>query len=276
MAVASRRDAVGRASAFGFALIFEPLKVAKGVTTMEEWQEQTRKLAASDTGFATGLLVAQLLQVVQQLSERIVAIEKEWQSWRNQLNHLAQMAQALEEVARILPQLQVALEKTQEQLANDFLSRWQKWQSAPKVIEWASRTLSYRQSLEQLIADAEAATEKESFVRANSTRIENLAFPFSLSPSDQPEIEWLRSALEAEGEKARKEAVKRLEQMGIFLRLPKVGASFDSTWQQIVDGKRTDDFHLNDTIAEVRAPALFVGNVLIRPALVVVWKGRTH
>jgi hypothetical protein len=33
---------------------------------MEDWQEQTRKLAASDVGFAAGLLVAQLLQTVRQ------------------------------------------------------------------------------------------------------------------------------------------------------------------------------------------------------------------
>jgi len=87
---------------------------------MEDWQEQARKLAASDVGFAAGLLVAQLLQTVQQLSERVAAIEKEWQSWREQLPSFIQMAQTLQEITQLLPQLQVALEKTQEQLAQNF------------------------------------------------------------------------------------------------------------------------------------------------------------
>jgi molecular chaperone GrpE (heat shock protein) len=240
---------------------------------MEDWQEQTRKLAASDVGFAAGLLVAQLLQTVQQLSERVAAIEKEWQNWREQLPSFIQMAQALQEITQLLPQLRVALEKTQEQLAQNFLSRWQEWQGAQQAIEWASRTLSYQQSLKQLIADAEAATEKETFVRTNSTRIESLVFPFSLPPSDQSELDWLRSALEAEGEKARNEALERLEQMGISLRLPKESAPFESAWQQIVDGKQTDDPSKNDTIVEVRVPAIFIGEKLIRPAQVIVWKG---
>jgi len=243
---------------------------------MEEWQEQTRKLAASDVGFAAGLLVAQLLQVVQQLSERVAAIEKEWQSWREQLPSFIQMLQALQEVVRILPQLRVVLEKTQEQLAQDFLSRWQEWQGAPQAIEWASRTLGYRQSLEQLVADAEAATEKEAFARANSTRIESLDIPFSLPLSDQSELEWLREALEREGKIAQEEARKRLEQIGISLRSPEIGKPFENTWQQIVDGKKTDDPSKNDTVAEVRAPAIFVGEKLIRPAQVVVWKGTSR
>lgn len=239
----------------------------------QDWQTEIQRIAASDTGFAAGLLVAQLLQVVQKLGEEIASLKTELIHWRTQFAPLLEGAAQQQTLTETLAQMQATLTAVQQFLAGKVFEGWQQWIHAPKAIEWASRTMGYGQLLRQLVADAESATDILQFAKANSVRLEELARPFTL-PADEGELSWLKTILEAEGERHRQDAIARLEQRGIAIRVPEIGTPFDPQWQNIVGGVFTEDAMKRDTVAEVQAPAIIVNGEIVLPAHVMVWKSK--
>ncbi len=237
----------------------------------QDWRAETQRLAVSDAGFAAGLLVAQLLQAVQKLSDEVASLKTELSHWRTHLMPLLEGASQQQNVMETLAQLQVTLTAVQQFLAKQALEAWQQGRHAPQAIKWVSRTMGYGQLLRQLVADAESATDLVQFARANSVRLEELARPFTL-PDDEGEFSWLKSILEAEGERYRQDAITHLAQRGITIRLPEIGTPFDPQWQNIIGGVSTDDETKRDTVAEVQAPAIVVNGEIILPARVTVWK----
>lgn len=237
----------------------------------QDWQAKAQNVAASDTSFAAGLLVAQLLQVMQKLSDEIAALKAELNQWRTKLTPLLEITQH-QIITETLAQTQVTLTAVQQLLARQFLEMWQQWLQAPQAVEWASRTMGYAHLLRQLVADAESATEIVQFARNNSVRLEELARTFTLPEADEKEISWLKPILEVEGERVRNETLRQLERLGIVVRLPELCTPFDSNWQSIVGGIFTDNAAKHDTVAEACAPAIIVNGEVIISAKVRVWK----
>lgn len=239
----------------------------------QDWRVETQRLAVSDAGFAAGLLVAHLLQVVQKLSDEVASLKGELSRWREQLVPLLEGASQQQKGMEALAQLQATLTAMRQFLAKQALEAWQQVMHAPQAVKWVSRTMGYGQLLRQLVADAESATDLVQFARANSVRLEELARPFTL-PDEEGEFSWLKPILEAEGDQYRQDALTRLAQRGITILAPDIGTPFEPQWQNIVGGVPTDDATKRDTVAEVQAPAVVVNGEIVLPARVTVWKPR--
>jgi len=235
---------------------------------------QIQRLAASDVGFAAGMLVAQLLQAMSKLGDEVAALREELAQWRSFLTALMPLAEQGQRWEETMQKIQQALMVVQQTLAQNLLISWQQSPIAETLTKWASFTLGYKQMVQQIIADVKGVTDKAQFVRANSVRFESLAQPFTLPEADIDDAEVFKSIFESECEKARNEALKQLAGMGIVVKSPEIGSHFDPKWQEIVAGEFTSESSKNDTIAKVQAPAILVDGKPVINARVVVWKVR--
>ncbi|MEM1552919.1 MAG: hypothetical protein QXH03_09680 [Candidatus Bathyarchaeia archaeon] len=233
---------------------------------------QIQRLAASDVGFAAGMLVAQLLQAISKLGDEVAALRNELAQWRSVLTALMPVAEQGQRWEETMQGVQQTLMAVQQVLAHQLLTSWQQSPIAETLVKWASRTLGYEQVVQQIIADAKGATDKAQFVRANSVRLETLALPFTLPEADIDDAKVFKPVFESEGEKVRNEALAQLAEMGIVVKTPQIGSPFDQKWQEIVAGEFTDEPAKNDTVAKVQAPAVFIDGEPVVRARVVVWK----
>ncbi|MCS7264691.1 MAG: nucleotide exchange factor GrpE [Armatimonadetes bacterium] len=240
-----------------------------------QWQIEAQKLAASDVGFAAGMLIAQLLQAISKLSDEVAGLKNELAQWRNVMTALMPIAEQGQRWEETIQKVQQTLLAFQQVLAQQLLVSWQQSPIAETLTKWASFTLGYKQNVQQIVADAKGSTNKVQFVHANSVRIENLARPFSLPETESDDAKVFKPIFELEGEKARNEALQQLAEMGIVLKVPQIGEPFDPKWQQIISGEFTSEVEKNDTIAKVHTPAIFVDGEPVISARVVVWKSRS-
>lgn len=240
----------------------------------EEQHLIVQRLAASDAGFAAGMLVAQLLQAISRLGDEVAALKNELAQWRSVLAALMPISEQGQRWEETMQKVQQTLLAVQQVLAQQLLSSWQQSPIAETLVKWASFTLGYEQMVQQIIADAKGATDKAQFVRANSVRLETLALPFTLPETNTDEAKVFKPFFELECERARNEALKQLAEMGIEVRAPQIGLPFDPKWQEVVSGEFTNEPAKNDTIVKVQAPAIFVDDKPVINARVVVWKVR--
>ncbi len=237
-----------------------------------QWQSEAQRLAASDAGFAAGMLVAQLLQAISKLGDEVAALREEIAQWRSFLTALMPLAEQGQRWEETMQRVQQTLMAVQQVLAHQLLTSWQQSPIAEILTKWASFTLGYKQIVQQIITDVKSVTDKAQFVRANSIRLETLALPFTLPEADIDDAKVFKPVFESEGEKVRNEALAQLAEMGIVVKTPQIGSPFDQKWQEIVAGEFTDEPAKNDTVAKVQAPAVFIDGEPVVRARVVVWK----